>query len=121
MAESGKLRSRWQEIVSELAELSEMRRGSIVEQFMETVNADGTKTRRGPYVLYSYKENNKTVSLRLRDPELADTYRKQIGAFRRFQDLMQELVSLGEKISNTVVHEEDDKKKCKSSSSGTKR
>ena len=120
MAELGELKSRWHEILSAVAELSEMRRGSIVEQFMETVNADGTKTRRGPYVLYSYKENNKTVSLRLTDPELADSYRKQIEAFRRFQDLMQELVSLGEKISNAVIHEED-KKKLKSSPSRTKR
>lgn len=121
MAELGELKSRWHEILSAVAELSEMRRGSIVEQFMETVNADGTKTRRGPYVLYSYKEKNKTVSLRLTDPALADSYRKQIGAFRRFQDLMQELVSLGEKISNAAIHEEDDKKKLKSSSSRTKR
>jgi hypothetical protein len=121
MAELGKLKSRWHELLSELAGLSEMRRGSIVEQFMETLNADGTKAKRGPYVLYSYKEKNKTVSLRLRHPEMADTYRKQIGAFRRFQDLTQELVSLGEKISNAVVHEEDNKKKLKSSSSRTKR
>jgi Family of unknown function (DUF6788) len=120
MAELGKLRSRWHDILSEMAELSEMRRGSIIEQFMETLNADGTKTRRGPYILYSYKEKNKTVSLRL-STELADIYRKQIGSFRRFQDLMQEMVFLGEKISNAVVHEEDDKKKLKSSSNRTKR
>jgi hypothetical protein len=121
MAELGNLRSRWHEILREVAELSEMRRGSIIEQFMETINADGTKTRRGPYILYSYKEKNKTVSLRLSDPALADIYRQQIGAFRRFQDLTQELVSLGEKISNAMIHEEDDKKKLKSSSSRTKR
>lgn len=121
MAELGNLRSRWRDILREMSTLSEMRRGSIIEQFMETVRPDGTKTRRGPYILYSYKEKNKTVSLRLSNPAMAEIYRRQIGAFRRFQDLMQELVSLGERISNAVIHEEEDKKKLKSSSSGTKR
>ena len=121
MAEVGKLRSRWHDILREVGELSEMRRGSIVEQFMETVNADGSKTRRGPYALYSYKEKNKTISTRLSNPELVDIYRKQIGAFRRFQDLTQELVSLGEKISNAVIDEEENKKKLKFSSNRMKR
>ena len=121
MAELGKLKSRWHDILREVADLSEMRRGSIIEQFMETVNADGSKRRRGPYVLYSYKEKNKTVSMRLSNRELADIYRKQIGAFRRFQDLTQELVSLGEKISNAVIDEEEGKKKGKSSSNRTKK
>jgi hypothetical protein len=121
VAELGKLKSRWREILRELSDLSEMRRGSIIEQFMETVNADGTKTRRGPYVLYSYKEKTKTVSLRLSTPELADKYRSQIGAFRRFQDFMQEMVCLGEQISNAVIHDEDSKKNSKSSSNRTKR
>ena len=121
MAELEKLKSRWNDIVSEVAELSEMRRGSIIEQFMETLNADGTKTRRGPYVLYSYKEKNKTVSLRLSDPELANTYRKQIGAFRRFQDLTQGMISIGENISNAVIQEDGGKKNLKSLSSRTKR
>ena len=121
MAEVGRLKSRWHRLLDELAELSEMRRGSIVEQVMEIAAADGTKTKRGPYVLYSYKEKGKSVSRRLHDPALVDTYRKQIGTFRRFQGLVQELVSIGEKISNAVVHEEDDKKKLKSSSSRTTR
>ena len=35
MGEAGKLKGRWHDILREMAELSEMRRGSIIEQFME--------------------------------------------------------------------------------------
>ena len=36
----------------------QMRRGSVVEQFVEMVKADGSK-KGGPYALYSYKENKR--------------------------------------------------------------
>jgi hypothetical protein len=87
---------RWEEIIKELSGLFEMRRGYVVERFVETLRKDGTKARRGPYALYSYKEKARTVSRRLSDPEPVDTYRGQIQAFRRFQELVQEMVSLGE-------------------------
>ena len=121
MTQLEKFRSRWQEILKELGNLSEMRRGSVVEQFVETVKTDGTKIRRGPYALYSYKEKAKTVSRRVSNPESIKLYRRQIQAFRRFQDLTQELISLGEKISDASISEENEKKTLKSSSSKTKR
>ncbi len=121
MTQLEKFRSRWEEILKELANLSEMRRGSVVEQFVETVKADGTKIRRGPYALYSYKEKAKTVSRRMSNPESIKHYRRQIQAFRRFQYLTQELISLGEKISDASISEENEKKTLKSSSSKTKR
>ena len=114
MAQLEVLRAKRKEILGELARLEQMRRGSVVEQFVETVKADGSVSRRGPYALYSYKDKKRTVSRRITDPELAGLYRKQIQAFRRFQDLTQELVLLGEKISDAVIHGEDDKKKLKS-------
>ncbi len=115
------MRSRRREILKEMAGLEQMRRGSVVEQFVETVKADGSRSRRGPYALYSYKEKRKTVSRRVTDPKLAGLYRKQIQAFRRFQELVSELTSLGEKISDTVVSDEEEKKLLKSSSSRTKK
>lgn len=108
------LRAKREELLCELAGLEQIRRGSVVEQFVEAVKADGSKTRRGPYALYSYKENKKTVSHRVTDPKLAQVYRKQIQAFRRFHDLTQELVLLGEKISDAVIHEQDGKKNLNS-------
>ena len=89
--------------------LEQMRRGSVVEQFVEMVKADGSKVRRGPYALYSYKENKKTVSRRVTDSKLIQVYRRQIQAFRRFQELTVELISLGEKISNTAISDTEEK------------
>lgn len=105
-----RLRIRRSKILKEISALEQIRRGSVVEQFIETVKADGSIVRRGPYALYSYKERKKTVSRRVSNPELVKVYREQIKAFRRFQELNAELTSVGEKISDTVISEKDDKK-----------
>lgn len=119
MSQPETLRARRKEILRELAGLEQMRRGSVVEQFVETARADGSKVRRGPYALYSYKDRKKTVSRRLTDPRLTEMYRKQIQAFRRFQELISELTSLGEKISDSVVPDKEEKKLPRSSSKKT--
>jgi len=111
MTELERLRNRRSEILKGISELEQIRRGSVVEQYVETVKADGSTVRRGPYALYSYKEKKKTVSRRVSNPELIKVYREQINAFRRFQELNTELTSIGEKISDMVISEEDDKKK----------
>ncbi len=43
-------------LLDQIENLEQIRRGSITEQFVEAVHQDGTKVRRGPYVLYSYKD-----------------------------------------------------------------
>lgn len=115
------LRSKREEILDELAGLEQMRRGSVVEQFIEMVKADGSKTRRGPYALYSYKDNRKTVSRRVTDPKLVQVYRRQIQTFRRFQELTVELVALGEKISDAAITGLEEKKLPKSLSNRTRK
>jgi len=110
MTQLERLRLRRNEILKEIADLEQIRRGSVVEQFVETVKADGSRIRRGPYALYSYKEKKKTVSRRVSNPELVKVYREQINSFRRFQELNMELTSVGEKISDMVISEEDNKK-----------
>jgi hypothetical protein len=110
MTQLERLRLRRNEILKEIASLEQIRRGSVVEQFIETVKADGSVVRRGPYALYSYKEKKKTFSRRVSDPELVKVYRKQINAFRRFQELNAELTSIGEKISDLVISEQEEKK-----------
>lgn len=97
-------------LVRELIELVEIRRGSVVEQFVEVTLQDGSSSRRGPYPLYSFKEKGKTVSRRLTSAEEAATYRRQIAAFRRFQELTAQLVDVGERISDCVVAEGPGKK-----------
>ena len=103
-------------LVKELIELMEIRRGSVVEQFVEVTLQDGSKSRRGPYPLYSYKEKGKTVSRRLTSAQEAAMYRRQIAAFRRFQELAAQLVEVGERISDCVAAEGGEKKTSSSKS-----
>ena len=57
-----------QELLHQLVDLRELRRGSLTEQFLTVKHADGSKVKRGPYPLFSRKQANKTVSVRLTDP-----------------------------------------------------
>lgn len=98
MATAEQVRSRRKGVLEELGELQHIRRGSVVEQYVEDVHKDGSPVRRGPYMLYSYKEKTKTISRRLKSPQEAEMYRKQIKGFRRFQELVNELVGLGEQL-----------------------
>ncbi len=114
------LRNRRKEILEELSQLERIRRGSLVEQYVEATRKDGTKTRRGPYMLYSYKEKGKTVSRRLTNPEEIPVYRKQIDGFRRFQELTGELRAIGEKLCNLLVSETEVKKTSRKKSRSKK-
>ena len=91
------LLARRAEILSELSTLTRMRRGSIVRQWVEWVDSKGEKRRRGPYPLYSYKEKGRTISRRLTGPE-EEKVRGEIGNFRRFEQLTQELRAIGERL-----------------------
>ena len=112
-----KLQTRRQELMDELAGLEQMRRGSVMEQFVETVKKDGTKGRRGPYFLYTYKEKGKTVSRRLPSRRAADLYRNQIQAFRRFRKITSELLVIGEQLGELSVFDKGSVKKTPKSPS----
>jgi hypothetical protein len=104
------LRKRREEILAELAGLEQIRRGSVTHQYVEGTRKDGTKTRRGPYALYTFKEKGKTVSRRLTDSELVPVYEAQIEGCRRFQKLTSELLAVGEAICDLVLTEQEEKK-----------
>jgi len=92
--------ARRKSVLAELASLEEIRRGSVTEQYVEATKKDGSKVRRGPYPLYTFKENGRTVSRRLSRGEHVQRYDRQIQAFRRFQKLVAELLRLGEQLSD---------------------
>src|SRR6267378_1159799 len=85
-----------QALLGRLSNLRELRRGSLVEQFLTVKHADGSKVRRGPYPLFTRKEASKTVSVRLSDPALVPLYRQQIKAMREFENVVGQLVRVGE-------------------------
>lgn len=92
-----------QAILAELARLGPMRRGSVTDQYVETTGADGQPRRRGPYPVYTVKKDGRTVSRRLNRPELVATYRAHIARGRRFQELVDELMRLGEALSDQAL------------------
>src|SRR5512142_2193462 len=83
-----------QGLLRQLADLRELRRGSLIEQFLTVKHADGSSLRRGPYPLLTRKEASKTVSVRLTDPALVALYRQQIQAMRQFEGVVDQLVRL---------------------------
>ena len=110
MVQLQQLRKRRKGILAELDRMEQIRRGSVVEQYVVATRKDGTKKRRGPYMLYSYKEKGKTVSRRLTEAVHIPVYRSQIDNFRRFQQLTTELLRIGEQISELVLGEQEVKK-----------
>ena len=93
-----------------LGELRELRRGSLTEQFLTVKHADGSKVKRGPYPLLTRKQATKTISLRLTDPALVPLYRQQIHALREFETVVDQLVRVGEQLSDLAVAEVVQKK-----------
>lgn len=104
------LENRRQALLEQLTELRELRRGSLTEQFLQVKHADGSIVKRGPYPLLTRKEGNKTISQRLTDPELLPLYRQQIQALRQFETVVDQLVGVGEQLSDWAVAEVVQKK-----------
>jgi len=104
------LQQRRQQLLQQLSDLQEIRRGSLSEQFLMVKRKDGSRVQRGPYPLLTRKQGQKTVSLRLTDPTLVPLYRRQIQAMRQFETVMDGLVQVGEQLSDLAVAEVVQKK-----------
>ena len=102
-----------QQILEEMAHLEQVRRGSLTEQMVEAVGADGRRHRRGPYPLYTFKEGGRTISRRVTEPTQLPLYRQQIEQGRRFQELTTQLLHLGEALSDQAVQTAAQKKTSK--------
>jgi hypothetical protein len=104
------IRQEREQVLKELTSLEQIRRGSVTEQHVQTVGPDGSQRTRGPYPLYTFKEDGKTFSRRLHDPAEIAVYRQQIQHWRRFNDLVERLRVLGEQLSDLAVQEQAVKK-----------
>jgi hypothetical protein len=97
-----------------------LRRGSITQQSVTATRKDGTKVKRGPYFIYTYKDQQRTVSRYLRDPAEIQQYREQIQAFRQFQLLTKQLLALGEQLSEATRLQPETLKKTSNARSNSK-
>ncbi len=114
-----KLEQQRQVLLQQLSSLRELRRGSLTEQFLTVKHTDGSMVKRGPYPLLTRKQGQKTVSLRLKDPQLIPVYRRQIQAMREFETVVDQIVRVGEQLSDLAVAEVVQKKTV--GGTGTKR
>ena len=99
-----------QQLLQQLSAFQQLRRGSLTEQFLMVKRKDGSKVKRGPYPLLTRKEGQKTLSLRVSDPQLVPIYRQQIQAMRQFESVVDQLVRVGEQLSDLAVAEVAQKK-----------
>jgi hypothetical protein len=99
-----------QGLLRQLADLRELRRGSLTEQFLTVKHADGSLVQHGPYPLLTRKEAQKTVSVRLTDSDLVPLYRRQIQTMREFERVVDQLVRVGEVLGEVAVAEVAQKK-----------
>ena len=99
-----------QGLLDRLANLRELRRGSLTEQFLTVKHADGSTAKHGPYPLLTRKVAGKTVSVRLTEPALVPLYRQQLQAMRQFEGVVDQLVRLGEQLGDLAVAEVVQKK-----------
>ena len=99
-----------QGLLDRLANLRELRRGSLTEQFLTVKHADGSTAKHGPYPLLTRKVAGKTVSVRLTEPALVPLYRQQLQAMRQFEGVVDQLVRLGEQLGDLAVAEAVQKK-----------
>ena len=97
-------------ILQEIYELRPLRRGTINEQFLKSIDANGNKRLRGPYFLESRREGTKTISRRIpHGPEL-ERAQAAIANYKKYSALMSEFESLTERLDEQAAQQDLKKK-----------
>src|SRR5512139_130150 len=112
-------------ILEEMHSIRSMRHGTINEQYFKT-RLKGRKgmVHQGPYYVLSRREEEKTVSRRLRSAAELEEARKGVAEYKRFVGLCQEFERLTARLGELERVEqglEQEKKRFRSLSSKTER
>jgi hypothetical protein len=105
MKPSTQLEQKADTILSEIAALGPMRKGSLCRRILKRKNTQGQIRRRGPYWYYSFKKKDRSVSKMIKDSEV-EFFKEQIKKFRRFQELTIKYVEISQRMADR------DAKKC---------
>jgi len=119
------LEARRNGILEQMRSIRSMRRGTINEQYFKT-RLKGRKGRvhQGPYYVLSRREEEKTVSRRLRSAAELEQAQKDVAEYKRFLGLCQEFERLTARLGALERDEqglEQEKKRFRSPSSKTER
>jgi len=99
MSVLSKLRQARQGILTQIALIEEMRRGSVIRQFVKIrLKGQSKPTLAGPYVLFTLKHKGRTVSRRVRDLDEIRRLEHQVENYHTFQRLCRQLLEIGETI-----------------------
>lgn len=99
MSVLSKLRQARLDILAQIALFEEMRRGSVIRQFLKIKLKGKRKSAlSGPYALLTFKQEGKTVSRRLHGLEEIRRLEHQVENYHIFQQLCRRLVEIGEAI-----------------------
>lgn len=109
-----------------MGELRTVRRGSVSEQFLSlTHKGEAKPVRRGPHYLWRYWERGIPKRQRLHAGAEVEFARKEVAAYKEFELLFMEYVSVAEALAeeerNTCVSEHSPQKGLKSRSNGTRK
>ncbi len=120
------LELRRQAILKKMGELRTMRRGTVSEQFLNVRHKGQARpVRRGPYYLWQYWEGGMPKRQRLHAGAEVESARKEVAAYKEFELLCKEYVSVAEALAaeerDTSASEDSLKKGLKSRSSGTRK
>jgi len=102
-----KLRQTRQQILTQIGLIEEMRRGSVIRQFLKIrLKGQSKSTLVGPYALFTLKKKGRTVSRRLRDLDEIRRLEQQVQNYHTFQHLCRQLVEVGEALCEEKQKEE---------------
>lgn len=97
------------QVIDEMLAIRSMRRGSITEQ--QSPNKRAGKTARGPYFVFSRRQEGRTVSRRLRPGPDLELARQEVAAHKQFAALCQRFEQLTERLGELERDDVDQEKK----------
>src|SRR5512139_2924156 len=105
MSVLSKLKQARQDLLAQIALIEEMRRGSVIRQFLKVrLKGQAEPIFSGPYALYTFKHKGKTVSRRLHDLEEIRRLEQHVENYHLFQQLCRRLVEVGEKADASFTY-----------------
>ncbi len=110
-----KIEERRKAILQEIFDLRPLRRGTINEQFLKFVDANGNERLRGPYFVESRREGLKTISRRIPQGPMLERTQEAIANYKKYVSLMAEFEKLTEQLDEQSAEQEQKKKAFKSS------
>ncbi len=100
------------EILKQIQELGDMRRGSVVEHYLPCGKSpccckEPGHPGHGPYFAFTRKVEGKTQTRQLRAGPALEKVRRQVETFHRFRALSQRLIEINEEICERRPAEEE--------------